>query len=672
MELSITHQNEQQHRHFSSWWFLFSPFLWLVLMMFTNELSAKTYSTDKNQKNGPNKDRSQTGGSSINQAPPAALPGLNADPHIAFFEGKYFIYPTTDDGNIDYWSSTSFRCWSSENLKDWKNEGIILDLPRDITWAKDKAWAPCIAGANGKYYFYFSAGQQIGVAESDRPQGPFKDALGKPLVNKDSYDTQVIDPMVFTDDDQVSYLYFGSGNLNVVKLNCDMISFDASSVKKISSVPFAEGMFVFKRRGIYYLMFSRFGTDSPDYSVWYATSTSPFGPFILAANNPVLRQKGIIKGTGHNSVIQIPGRDEWVIAYHRFRIPNGNGFHRETCLSPMRFDDNGQIHKVDVFDTIPSQTATPPETKLQAPDKGVLPGLRKLMDIYLRDPSICRGGDHWWYLTGTINPPEGIQVWKSKDLISWESLGIVWKPGNSPWHKPYLQQGRPLWAPEIHYIRGTFWLTYSMPGWDANDPSRFNPANSGCGLLKSTSGKPEGPYSDVQPDERLGDEIDASLFQDDDDSVYYLWHSGKIAKMKPDMSGLAEPYHWLKPAVADPDPQHHSGLCPKIFGKDSLTHIGYEGVFMFKSNGLYYLCGSDRGEGGRYSCYISTSRSIYGPYSKRYEALPYCGHNMFFQDDNAHRWSTFFGQDGIPWHEQPGILPVTIGADNIVCSGKKK
>ncbi len=299
-----------------------------------------------------------------------------------------------------------------------------------------------------------------------------------------------------------------------------------------------------------------------------------------------------------------------------------------------------------------------------------LVGLRKCMDSYLRDASICVGLDNSWYLTGTTDPPKGIQIWKSSDHISWQSLGIVWKPGGSPWHKPYVEQGRPLWAPEIHFINGTYWLTYSMPGWSSKDPGFYDPAHSGCGLLKSSSGKPEGPYVDMQPNERLGDEIDASLFQDDDGSVYYLWHSGKIAKMKPDMSGLAESYHWLKPVVSDPDPQHHSGLCPLIFGKDSLTHIGYEGVFMFKTNGLYYLCGSDHGEGGRYSCYVSTSRNIYGPYSARYEALPYCGHNTFFQDENNQWWSTFFGNDGIPWREQPGILPVTINSDTGILSGK--
>jgi beta-xylosidase len=120
-----------------------------------------------------------------------------------------------------------------------------------------------------------------------------------------------------------------------------------------------------------------------------------------------------------------------------------------------------------------------------------------------------------------------------------------------------------------------------MPGWDGTAKT------SGSGLLKSTTGKPEGPYADMQPAERMGDEIDASLFEDDDGAVYFLWHSGKIARLKPDMSGLAEPYHWLKTTVSDPNPKHHSGLCAGIFGKDSFDHVGYEGMFLFKRAGRY-------------------------------------------------------------------------------------
>jgi|WetSurMetagenome_2_1015567.scaffolds.fasta_scaffold228412_1 xylan 1,4-beta-xylosidase len=283
-------------------------------------------------------------------------------------------------------------------------------------------------------------------------------------------------------------------------------------------------------------------------------------------------------------------------------------------------------------------------------------GLRKLMDIPLRDTSICRGPDGTMYMTGTVAPfwdyNEGIKLWSSKDLIHWLELGFVWKYGNSPWHKPFLEKKKPLWAPEVHFLKGTFWLTYSLPGWDGTAKT------SGCGLLKSTTGKAEGPYVDMQPEGRIGDEIDASLFQDDDGKVYFLWHSGKIAQMKPDMSGLAEPYRWLKTTTADPNPKHHSNLCAGIFGQGSFDHVGYEGMFIFKSGSHYYFCCAENFE-GRYSCAVSSATNLFGPYGERYEAIPHGGHNMFFKDERGQWWSTYFGSDdGAPWQEHPGLLPI--------------
>ena len=297
-----------------------------------------------------------------------------------------------------------------------------------------------------------------------------------------------------------------------------------------------------------------------------------------------------------------------------------------------------------------------------------LPGLRKLIDVPLRDTSIDRGPDGTWYMTGTVEPfwgfNQGIQMWKSPDLTNWTALGFVWKYGESPWHKPYLEKRKPLWAPEVHFLKGTFWLTYSMPGWDGTAKT------SGCGLLKSISGKPEGPYTDMHPSERLGDEIDASLFQDDDGSVYFLWHSGKIAKLKPDMSGLAEPYRWLRTTVTDPNPAHHSSLCAGIFGKDSFDHVGYEGMFLFRANGRYYLCCAEIFN-GRYSCAVASSTNLFGPYGARYEAIPHGGHNTFFKDGRGQWWSTYFGSDDkAPWRERPGVLPIEFDSNGRVVPSK--
>lgn len=319
-----------------------------------------------------------------------------------------------------------------------------------------------------------------------------------------------------------------------------------------------------------------------------------------------------------------------------------------------------------VFSSAARFDSTPEKIPLFKPFAG-LPGLRQLSDMPLRDASVCRGPEGWWYLTGTVEPfygyNEGIKVWKSKDMVSWQSLGMVWKYGQSPWHKPYLEKKMSLWAPEIHYIKGNFWLTYSMPGWDGTAKT------SGSGLLRSTSGKADGPYEDVHPSERMGDEIDASLYEDEDGSVYFLWHSGKIAKMNKEMTGLAEPYHWIRTTGTDPNPNHHSGLCAGIFGKGEFSHIGYEGVYLFKRNGIYYMSCSEIFD-GRYSCAVSSSKSIYGPYEPRYEAIPHGGHNVFFQDERGDWWSTIFGSDDSgPWGEKPGIVPVQFDANGRLSVG---
>lgn len=283
-------------------------------------------------------------------APAAVLSGVYADPHIAVFGNKFYIYPTTD-GTV-LWKSTSFTAWSSKDLVTWKNEKVILDLPKDLTWAKERAWAPAIAYKNGKYYYYFSADVNIGVAVADKPTGPFKDALGKPLVKKGALKGQMIDPMVFVDDDGAAYMYFGQGNCNIVKLNDDMVSYDSTKIVSIKPKGYNEGSFVFKRNGKYYLSWSEFDTRDPRYSVAYAVSDSPLGPFVKAAQNPILKGKGVVKGAGHHSIVQVPGKDEWYIAYHRFKIPGGNGYNRETCISPLRFDDKGNISPVDVFEKL--------------------------------------------------------------------------------------------------------------------------------------------------------------------------------------------------------------------------------------------------------------------------------------------------------------------------------
>jgi len=295
------------------------------------------------------------------------LTGYYADPEILYSNktNKYYLY-TTSDG-FDGWGGYYFKTFSSENLKDWTDEGIILDLKKDVSWANGNSWAPCIIEkkdkkGNYKYYYYFSGGQdgghkKIGVAISDNPTGPFADS-GKPLIDfkpAGVTDGQEIDPDVFTDPQTgKSYIYWGNGYMAGAELNQDMISIKKNTIKEMTpDKTFREAVYVFYRNGIYYFLWSENDTGSPDYKVRYATSTSPLGPLAIPEDNIVImkdEERGIY-GTGHNSVLQIPDQDEWHIVYHRISRPDGieksyPGTYREVCIDRMEFNADGSIKRV--------------------------------------------------------------------------------------------------------------------------------------------------------------------------------------------------------------------------------------------------------------------------------------------------------------------------------------
>ncbi|QOC95299.1 family 43 glycosylhydrolase [Micromonospora craniellae] len=272
------------------------------------------------------------------------IKGLYADPNIAHLNGRYYLYPTTDGHNS--WSGSRFDAFSSTDLVNWTHHGSILDLGPQISWADDRAWAPTIAYRNNRYYFYFSAATNIGVATSSSPTGPFSDPLGRPLVPAGFRSGQMIDPHVFTDTDGQSYLYWGNGAAYAVRLNADMVSFDPGQVRTFSLPNYREAAFVFRRDNTYYLTYSVDDTRSENYHVEYATGTSPFGPW---THRGTILSKNLtlgIRGPGHQSVVQAPGSDTWYIAYHRFAIPAGNGTNREVVIDPLRFNADGTIAPV--------------------------------------------------------------------------------------------------------------------------------------------------------------------------------------------------------------------------------------------------------------------------------------------------------------------------------------
>ncbi len=282
------------------------------------------------------------------------LPGQFADPDIALFGDTYYLYATTD--GFSGWSGTQFHCFSSKNLVEFKDEGVILDVAgEDVAWAVGSAWAPCIAHRNGKYYFYFCAkdaagDSHIGAAYADHPAGPFT-AVEEPLITKKICMEQgiamgqTIDPSVFTDEDGAAYLLFGNGNAAVARLNENMVSLDLSTLKNYGGAEdFREAITVTKRGGVYHFTWSCDDTGSPDYHVNYGTAESIYGPITYHATLLAKDEENGILGTGHHCILSIPGCDEYYIVYHRFYTPlktftEGLGFHREVCIDALHFDE---------------------------------------------------------------------------------------------------------------------------------------------------------------------------------------------------------------------------------------------------------------------------------------------------------------------------------------------
>ncbi|MCM8730316.1 glycoside hydrolase family 43 protein [Hephaestia sp. GCM10023244] len=308
------------------------------------------------------------------------VPGWYADPEIRVFDGQYWIYPTYSDhdGTPDvspefteaqkdlrknkmvrpsYGIQTFFNAFSSPDLVHWTKHEHVLDVA-DVSWAGYAVWAPSAIEKDGKYYLFFGANDiqkdgetgGIGVAVADSPAGPFKDAIGKPLISRFHNGAQPIDQFVYRDDDGQFYLYYGGwGHCNVVRLGDDLTSIepfpDGETFKEITPPGYVEGSFLVKRKGVYYLMWSEGGWTGPDYSVAYAMGPRATGPF--RPMGKILSQDfRIARGAGHHSVVNVPGTDDWYIVYHRRPLGDDKGEHREMAIDRMVFRPDGTIAPV--------------------------------------------------------------------------------------------------------------------------------------------------------------------------------------------------------------------------------------------------------------------------------------------------------------------------------------
>ena len=237
-----------------------------------------------------------------------------ADPFVLVHDEKYYLYSTnSDDG---------FRVFVSDDMAVWEDKGYCLK--KGDVMGEKWFWAPEIIEKDGKFHMVYVSEEHLAIATSDSPLGPFTQKEKTWLSEE-----KAIDGHFFIDDDETVYLYyvrFDSGNvIYMAKMNKDLSGFDentetfllrADKEWELMDCEVAEGPFVLKHKGKYYLTYSANHTRSEYYSVGYAVSDFPYGPFVKYERNPILHKTNEVNGTGHHSFVRSKDGRDLICVYH--------------------------------------------------------------------------------------------------------------------------------------------------------------------------------------------------------------------------------------------------------------------------------------------------------------------------------------------------------------------
>ena len=276
---------------------------------------------------------------------PICQTSFSPDPAPVVFGDELYVYTGMDrDGNNDNYYMTGYQCFSTTDMQNWTNHGVILK-DTDIKWIKaNSAWASQCIERNGKYYYYITgesstgSGRVIGVFVADSPSGPFKDVNGKELVGPD---WAYIDPTVIIDDDGQAWLMFGNPDCYYVKLKEDMVTLDGPIQKFNLSLPggtrYGEGPWIYKHDSLYYLVFASFVDAFSGESISYCTGPSVTGPWtfrgtIHEGSNCFTTHGGIIDYKGHSYSF-----------YHMNGLRGGGSFNRSAACEEFTYNSDGSI-----------------------------------------------------------------------------------------------------------------------------------------------------------------------------------------------------------------------------------------------------------------------------------------------------------------------------------------
>jgi len=272
-----------------------------------------------------------------------------ADPTIFQHKKTFYLYGTGSGGAAN--TESGFVVYTSNDLKTWdglagSNNGLVLK--KGDAFGTKGFWAPQVIGYNNKFYMAFTANEQIGIAVSDNPVGPFINQSLKPIEES----VKQIDPFIFIDRNGKKYLYhvrlINGNRIFVAELNDDLMSIKPETLRECISAedkwentagatwPVAEGPTVLKHRNLYYLIYSANDFRNPDYAVGYATSTTPIGPWIKSSDSPFLSRRIVGEfGTGHGDILTV-GNRHLLYVFHTHFSKEVVG-PRKTAIVEIRF-----------------------------------------------------------------------------------------------------------------------------------------------------------------------------------------------------------------------------------------------------------------------------------------------------------------------------------------------
>ena len=388
-----------------------------------------------------------------------------SDPAPMVHNGTMYVYTGHDEDGADFFWMQEWRVYSTQDMVNWQDHGSPLAL-ETFSWADDRAWAGQTIERDGKFYWYICAhskisnGMAIGVAVSDSPTGPFKDALGKPLFENGSWDH--IDPTVMIDDDGQAWLMWGNPQCYYLKLNRDMISYEGELGKlpmteeafggpmmkerekgKTYKDSYVEGPWLTKRNGTYQLLYAAGGV--PEH-ISYSTAPSPTGPWKYAGEIMPLCDTNSF--TNHCGVADYKGHSYFF--YHTGKLPNGGGFGRSVAVEEFKYNADGSFPKI-----MPTDAGVKPvgvfnpyrkvEAETMAFSKGVKTEQNDEVGVYVSD---IHNGDYIklqnvafankYPRTFTARVASGLrggQIEIRLDSIGGRCLGTLNVPGTGGWEK---------------------------------------------------------------------------------------------------------------------------------------------------------------------------------------------------------------------------------------------